>query len=144
MAAKKFVSVNLLSLIELEMSILKRYYNHSKEANTLSLIYFKLPRQGQGYEEIFERILRHTDAVVQEGEHFIAILYGTNKTGASKLLSGIQEFLNEKPIDIIVSYPKDAKDAKTLITKLQDEIRDDYGILLDCLKIEERINIFEI
>lgn len=144
MGAKKFLASDLLSLVELEISVLKRYYNHTKEANNLSLIYFKLPKEDQGYEEIFERILRHTDAVVQEGEHFVAILYGTNKTGASKLLSGIQEFLNEDPIDLIVSYPKDAKDAKTLLTKLQDEIRDDYGFLLECLRIEDNINIFEV
>lgn len=143
MSAKKFNPEDLISLVELEISVMKRYYNHTKDAITLSLIYFKLPRENSGYEEILERILRNTDAVFEEGEHVVALLYATNKTGASKLLSGIQEFLNEKPIDIIASYPKDAKDAKTLITKFQDDIRDNYGILLDCLRIEEPIDIYE-
>ena len=111
--------------------------------NSLSLIYFRLPEKNEGYEEAFERILRHTAAIVEEGEHIVALLFGTNKTGASKLLSGIQEFLNEKPIDLIVSYPKDAKDAKTLLTLLQDDIKENYGVILDCLKIDEPIDIFE-
>lgn len=144
MSAKKFDSTSLISLVELEISIIKRYYNHTKDAKFLSLVYFKLPDDGQGYEDIFERILRNTDAVVQEGEHVVAALYGTNKTGASKLLSGIQEFLNEEPIDIIVSYPSDASDAKTLIRKFQDEIKDNYGVLLECLTLEEPIEIFEL
>ncbi|AQW81506.1 pyridoxal-5'-phosphate-dependent protein [Campylobacter pinnipediorum] len=144
MSAKKFESKDIKSLIDLEIAVIKRYYQHAKEVNSFSLIYFKLPDPIYWYEEIFERILRNTDAVVNEGNHFIAILYATNKNGASKLLAGIQEFLNEEPIDLVVSYPNDGKDTKAILNKIQDEIIDNYGISLECLKIEEPIDIFEL
>ncbi|OPA79566.1 pyridoxal-5'-phosphate-dependent protein [Campylobacter pinnipediorum subsp. pinnipediorum] len=144
MSAKKFESKDIKSLIDLEIAVIKRYYQHAKEVNSFSLIYFELPDPIYWYEEIFERILRNTDAVVNEGNHFIAILYATNKNGASKLLAGIQEFLNEEPIDLVVSYPNDGKDTKAILNKIQDEIIDNYGISLECLKIEEPIDIFEL
>lgn len=143
MSAKHFISVDLAPLLDLEISLLKRYYNYAKGVDDISLIYFKIPETNVGYEWIFEKILRNTDAVIQEGEHFIAILYATNRIGASRLLSGIQEFLNDKPIDLIVSFPRDGSDAKTLIKKFQDEILDNYKVLLDCLKIDEPLPISE-
>ncbi|WP_268250036.1 hypothetical protein [Campylobacter majalis] len=42
-----------------------------------------------------------------------------------------------------MSYPKDAKDAKTILTLLQDDIKENYGVILDCLKTDEPIDIFE-
>ncbi|QCD44890.1 pyridoxal-5'-phosphate-dependent protein [Campylobacter mucosalis] len=143
MAAKNLSKATLLSILDLEISIMKRYYNHSKDVNDISLIYFHIPETNRGYEWIFERILRNTDAVVQEGEHFIAVLYATNRNGASKLLSGIQEFLNERPIDIIASFPKDATDAKELLMRFQDDIKESYGVVLDCLKTDEPLPINE-
>ncbi|MCR4942477.1 MAG: pyridoxal-5'-phosphate-dependent protein [Campylobacter sp.] len=143
MPAKVFLSDDLLSLIDLEISNVKRYYKHAKGVNSLSLIYFRIPETNSGYEWIFEKILRNTDAVVQEGENFVAVLYATNRTGASKLLSGIQEFLNDKPIDIIANYPYDARDAKTLMVKFQDDIKEQYGVVMECLNVDEKLSIYE-
>lgn len=143
MAAKNFLSTDLVSLIDLEISVMKRYYNHTKEAKELSLIYFEIPETNTGYEWIFEKILRNTDAIIQEGRHFVAVLFATNKNGGCKLLEGIQEFLNAKPIDIIVNYPHDGVNAKALIEKLQDEIKDNYGVLLKCLRVDEPLSLNE-
>ncbi|MGP1484782.1 MAG: pyridoxal-5'-phosphate-dependent protein [Campylobacter sp.] len=144
MSAKKFLSENIdvYSLLELEIATIKRYFNRIKDVSAISLIYFKLPSRS-GYDGVFEKILRSTDAVIKEDEHYIGILYATNKTGASKLLAEIQEFLDSEPIDLVISYPEDGTNAKHLIAKFQDEIKDNYKILLKCLKYNDEIPIFE-
>jgi len=109
---------------------------------SLGVAYFSLPSTKE-YSELFEKFLRQTDVVVRENEHYVVVLHGTNERGASELLSGIQEFLNAEPIDLIVSYPKDGRNAKELTTKLQDEIKDNYGVLLEMLSNQEKFEAFE-
>ncbi|WP_107691059.1 pyridoxal-5'-phosphate-dependent protein [Campylobacter concisus] len=142
MAAKIFSPVDILSIIDLEIALIKRYKNVKDYAKNLSLIYFSLPSTKE-YSELFEKFLRQTDVVVRENEHYVVVLHGTNERGASELLSGIQEFLNAEPIDLIVSYPKDGRNAKELTTKLQDEIKDNYGVLLEMLSNQEKFEAFE-
>lgn len=131
MAAQRFLHQDIMAVIDLQIAIQERYAQNKK----ISLVYFRLPNS-YDYDKIFEHVLRKTDSFIQEGEHFIAVLYNTDKDGARELLAGIQDFLNEKPLDLIVSYPKDGKDARSLLIKLQDEIKDNYGIILESLKIE--------
>ena len=142
MAAKIFSPVDLLSIIDLEIAFINRYKNVKDYAKNLSLIYFSLPSTKE-YSELFEKFLRQTDVVVRENEHYVVVLHGTNERGASELLSVIQEFLNAEPIDLIVSYPKDGRNAKELTTKLQDEIKDNYGVLLEMLSNQEKFEAFE-
>ena len=142
MAAKIFSPVDILSIIDLEIAFINRYKNVKDYAKNLSLIYFSLPSTKE-YSELFEKFLRQTDVVVRENEHYVVVLHGTNERGASELLSGIQEFLNAEPIDLVVAYPRDGKDAKELNTKLQDEIKDNYGVLLEMLSNQEKFEAFE-
>ena len=142
MAAKIFSPVDILSIIDLEIAFINRYKNVKDYAKNLSLIYFSLPSTKE-YSELFEKFLRQTDVVVRENEHYVVVLHGTNERGASELLSGIQEFLNAEPIDLIVSYPKDGRNAKELTTKLQDEIKDNYGVLLEMLSNQEKFEAVE-
>jgi len=142
MAAKIFSPVDILSIIDIEIAFINRYKNVKDYAKNLSLIYFSLPSSRE-YDEIFEKFLRQTDVVIRENEHYIVVLHGTNEKGAIELLSGIQEFLNAKPIDLVVTYPRDGKDAKELTTKLQDEIKDNYGVLLEMLSNQEKFEAFE-
>jgi len=142
MAAKIFSPVDILSIIDLEIAFINRYKNVKDYAKNLSLIYFSLPSTKE-YSELFEKFLRQTDVVIRENEHYVVVLHGTNERGASELLSGIQEFLNAEPIDLIVSYPKDGRNAKELTTKLQDEIKDNYGVLLEMLSNQEKFEAFE-
>ncbi|OUT09678.1 pyridoxal-5'-phosphate-dependent protein [Campylobacter concisus] len=142
MAAKIFSPDDILSIIDLEIAFINRYKNVKDYAKNLSLIYFSLPSTKE-YSELFEKFLRQTDVVVRENEHYVVVLHGTNERGASELLSGIQEFLNAEPIDLIVSYPKDGRNAKELTTKLQDEIKDNYGVLLEMLSNQEKFEAFE-
>ena len=134
MAAKIFSPDDILSIIDLEIAFINRYKNVKDYAKNLSLIYFSLPSTKE-YSELFEKFLRQTDVVVRENEHYVVVLHGT--------LSGIQEFLNAEPIDLIVSYPKDGRNAKELTTKLQDEIKDNYGVLLEMLSNQEKFEAFE-
>jgi len=142
MAAKIFSPVDILSIIDIEIAFINRYKNVKDYAKNLSLIYFSLPSTKE-YSELFEKFLRQTDVFVRENEHYVVVLHGTNERGASELLSGIQEFLNAEPIDLIVSYPKDGRNAKELTTKLQDEIKDNYGVLLEMLSNQEKFEAFE-
>ncbi|ORI11052.1 pyridoxal-5'-phosphate-dependent protein [Campylobacter concisus] len=142
MAAKIFSPDDILSIIDLEIAFINRYKNVKDYAKNLSLIYFSLPSTKE-YSELFEKFLRQTDVVIRENEHYVVVLHGTNERGASELLSGIQEFLNAEPIDLIVSYPKDGRNAKELTTKLQDEIKDNYGVLLEMLSNQEKFEAFE-
>ena len=142
MAAKIFSPDDILSIIDLEIAFINRYKNVKDYAKNLSLIYFSLPSTKE-YSELFEKFLRQTDVVIRENEHYVVVLHGTNERGASELLSGIQEFLNAEPIDLIVSYPKDGRNAKELTTKLQDEIKDNYGRLLEMLSNQEKFEAFE-
>ncbi|WP_107697825.1 pyridoxal-5'-phosphate-dependent protein [Campylobacter concisus] len=142
MAAKIFSPDDILSIIDIEIAFINRYKNVKDYAKNLSLIYFSLPSTKE-YSELFEKFLRQTDVVVRENEHYVVVLHGTNERGASELLSGIQEFLNAEPIDLIVSYPKDGINAKELTTKLQDEIKDNYGVLLEMLSNQEKFEAFE-
>lgn len=142
MAAKIFSPDDILSIIDLEIAFINRYKNVKDYAKNLTLIYFSLPSTKE-YSELFEKFLRQTDVVVRENEHYVVVLHGTNERGASELLSGIQEFLNAEPIDLIVSYPKDGRNAKELTTKLQDEIKDNYGVLLEMLSNQEKFEAFE-
>ena len=142
MAAKIFSPVDISSIIDLEIAFINRYKNVKDYAKNLSLIYFSLPSTKE-YSELFEKFLRQIDVVVRENEHYVVVLHGTNERGASELLSGIQEFLNAEPIDLMVSYPKDGRNAKELTTKLQDEIKDNYGVLLEMLSNQEKFEAFE-
>jgi len=51
--------------------------------------------------------------------------------------------IGARPIDLVVSYPQDAKDARALLTRFQDEIKDSYEILLDTLLANDKFEAFE-
>jgi len=113
MAAKIFSPVDILSIIDLEIAFINRYKNVKDYAKNLSLIYFSLPSTKE-YSELFEKFLRQTDVVVRENEHYVVVLHGTN-----------------------------GRNAKELTTKLQDEIKDNYGVLLEMLSNQEKFEAFE-
>lgn len=141
MSSVVFNSQNLHSLVEHHIALLERF-NIVNEA-PFALIYFFVPNGIEG-GEIFQRILRKTDALFSENDHYVAMLPGTDWKGGVDLLSGIQEFLDEKPFDTIVTFPEDGKDATTLVQKLQDLIADNYRTELNMLQIPNKIELFEI
>ncbi|BCX78992.1 hypothetical protein [Campylobacter sp. 19-13652] len=141
MASIVFNINDIKSLIDHHIAILERF-NMANEA-PFALIYFPV-KNGAAGGEIFKRILRKTDALFIDGEHYIAMLVGTDWNGGVDLLSGIQEFLDERPADVIVTYPDDGTDAKSLMSKLQDTISDSYQIELKALRTDSPAPLFEI
>lgn len=140
MSSVVFNNQDLKSLVDHHIALLERF-NIATEA-PFALIYFRVPLGASG-GEIFQRILRKTDALFSDEEHYIAMLPGTDWKGGIDLLSGIQEFLDENPADTIAVYPDDGKDASSLIAVLQDAVADAYGREIKMLSDEDPARIFE-
>lgn len=141
MSSVVFSAQDLKSLIDHHIAVLERF-NLASEA-PFALIYFRVPNGAAG-AEIFQRILRKTDALFNEKDDFVAMLPGTDWKGGIDLLSGIQEFLSEEPADVIATYPEDGTEAKALMTKLADTIADNYQRELEMLKVEVPAPLFEL
>jgi len=80
--------------------------------------------------EIFQRILRQTDALFEVDNHFVVMLPGTDWNGATEVLSGIQEFLGQKPQDNIVTFPEDGENATEMLRKLENLIEDNSDLIV--------------
>lgn len=133
MSSITFSKKDLLALIDHHIALLERF-GITDEA-PFSVIYFNLGGKTEiESSDIFQRILRQTDALFQIKESFVVMLPGTDWNGASELLSGIQEFLDQPFEDNIASYPEDGYEAKMLLTKLQETIKRNNG---DKVKLEK-------
>ena len=123
MSSITFAKKDLISLVDHHIALLERF-GITDEA-PFSIVYFSLKHKEEVDSiEIFQKILRQTDALFQVENSFIVMLPGTDWNGATELLSGIQDFLDQAAQDNIVSFPEDGKNAKVLLRKLQDLIAD--------------------
>lgn len=123
MSSITFAKKDLISLVDHHIALLERF-GITDEA-PFSIVYFSLENKEEVDSiEIFQKILRQTDALFQVQNSFIVVLPGTDWNGATELLSGIQDFLDQSAQDNIVSFPEDGKNAKILLRKLQDLIED--------------------
>lgn len=130
-----FSTINLTNLIDHHIALLERF--GIKDEEPFALIFFSLEnRQEIDNLEMFQRILRRTDAIFNQGNNYIVLLTGTDWNGATEVLSGIQEFLDQKPSDNIVTFPEDGTDSKMLLEKLQEVIEDNCNISINLLKSE--------
>jgi len=126
MSSIVFSKKDLVSLVDHHIALLERF-GITDEA-PFSIVYFSLKdREEVDSIEVFQKILRQTDALFQVENSFIVMLPGTAWNGATELLSGIQDFLDQTAQDNIVSFPDDGKNAKTLLRKLQNLIEDNCG-----------------
>ena len=123
MSSITFTKKDLVSLIDHHIALLERF-GITDEA-PFSIVYFSL-KNGEEVDsiEIFQKILRQTDALFKVKNSFVVMLPGTDWNGATKLLSGIQDFLDQNAQDNIVAFPEDGKNAKILLKKLQNLIKD--------------------
>lgn len=123
MSSITFAKKDLISLVDHHIALLERF-GITDEA-PFSIVYFSLENKEEVDSiEIFQKILRQTDALFQVQNSFIVMLPGTDWNGATELLSGIQDFLDQSAQDNIVSFPENGKNAKILLRKLQDLIED--------------------
>ncbi len=133
MSSITFSKINLPNLIDHHIALLERF--GIKDEAPFSLIFFSLLEQKEiDNLEIFQKILRKTDALFNHESDYVVMLTGTDWNGATELLSGIQQFLDQEPVDTIVSYPEDGTDSKTLIKKLRENVEDNCNIFSELLK----------
>lgn len=133
MSSITFSKINLANLIDHHIALLERF--GIKDEAPFSLIFFSLERRKEiDNLEIFQRILRKTDALFNQDSDYVVMLTGTDWNGATELLAGIQEFLDQEPLDNIVTYPEDGVDSKTLIKKLREKVEDNNDLISELLK----------
>ena len=136
MSSIVFAKQDIYSLVEHHIALLERF--GIQEDTPFAIIYFNLDGRAEiDLARIFQRILRKTDALFQDNDNFVVMLPGTDWNGATELLAGIQEFLNQDSMDNIVTYPDDGKNAKILMTKLRELVEDNCGIKIKALKIKD-------
>lgn len=129
-----FSQINLSHLIDHHIALLERF--GFKDEVPFSLVFFSLEeRQEMESLEIFQQILRRTDAIFNKGNHYIVMLTGTDWNGATEVLSGIQNFLDQQPDDNIVTYPEDGTNSKELLEKLQEIVEENTGMKLELLSL---------
>ncbi|MBV5278295.1 MAG: hypothetical protein J0647_04565 [Campylobacteraceae bacterium] len=133
MSSITFSKINLANLIDHHIALLERF--GIKDEAPFSLIFFSLEERKEiDNIEIFQKILRRTDALFNHDSHYVVMLTGTDWNGATELLAGIQEFLDQEAVDNIVSYPDDGQDSATLIKKLRENVEDNSNITSELLK----------
>ena len=130
-----FAKQDIYSLVEHHIALLERF--GISEDTPFAIVYFNLNGRPEiDLARIFQRILRKTDALFQDNDNFIVMLPGTDWNGATELLAGIQDFLNQDSMDNIVTFPDDGKDAKTLLFKLRELIEDNCGVTIKALNLK--------
>ena len=133
MSSITFSKINLPNLIDHHIALLDRF--GIREEAPFSLIFFTLPdRKEIDNLEIFQRILRKTDALFSYKSDYVVMLTGTDWNGATDLLSGIQQFLDQEAYDNIVTFPEDGESSATLIAKLRDKVEENCHISPEILK----------
>ena len=133
MSSITFSKINLPNLIDHHIALLERF--GIKEEAPFSLIFFTLnDRKEIDNLEIFQRILRKTDALFSHKSDYVVMLTGTDWNGATDLLSGIQQFLDQEACDNIVTFPEDGEDSSTLIAKLREKVEENSLISPEILK----------
>lgn len=133
MSGITFSKINLSHLIDHHIALLERF--GIKDEVPFSLIFFSLEERKEiDSLEMFQRILRRTDAIFNHSNHYVVMLTGTDWNGATEVLSGIQNFLDQEPFDNVVTYPEDGTDAKVLLHRLRDLVETNCNIKTDLLK----------
>ncbi len=133
MSSIMFSKINLANLIDHHIALLERF--GIKDEAPFSLIFFSLNDQKEMDNlEIFQRILRRTDALFNHESDYVVMLTGTDWNGATDLLSGIQQFLDQEALDNIVTFPEDGQNSQTLIKKLRETVEDNCNLTSELLK----------
>ncbi len=129
MSSVVFNKQNVQSLVAHHIALLNRF--GITEDNDFSVIYFSLKdKEEEELKAIFQTILRKTDALFPNKDSVVAMLPGTDWNGATVLLSGIQEFLNQPLVDNVVTYPYDGDTAEALLGKLAKIVKENSNVTL--------------
>lgn len=132
MSGITFSNNDLNHFIEHHIALLERF--GIKDEVPFSLIFFSLEnKQEMDCLQMFQNILRKTDAIFNHSNHYVVMLTGTDWNGATEVLKGVQEFLDQEPVDTIVCYPEDGTSAQMLLQKLNQIVEDQCNITSEFL-----------
>ncbi len=130
MSSVVFTRQNISSLIDHHIALLKRF--NVNDDNEFSVIYFSFEdKEDKELSVVFQKLLRKTDALFQDNDSIVVMLPGTNWNGATELLSGIQDFLNQPLNDNIVTYPVDGNNSQEMLDKLARLVKENEGVDLN-------------
>ncbi len=125
MAGISFPYEQLINLIEHHISLIQRFEKNKEDM--FSIIFLKTDEsKKKGLEEVVGKILRTTDIITKYDNNYIIFLPLTDYEGAYKLLRELQDFLDIKKEECIVSYPEDGDNAHELLYRLKDLVKRYY------------------
>lgn len=128
--AMKFENTQTLkALISHHIALIDRFNSDSFEE--FALLFLKMDDyDNMEIKKSIQIIFRDSDIIFEEQQNYIILLPKTNWNGAVELLNGLQEFLNQKLQDSIVTYPDDGEDALTLLAEFEAVVQKAYQIPL--------------
>ncbi len=128
--AMKFANTETLkALISHHIALIDRFESDSFEE--FALLFLKMDDyDNMEIKKSIQIIFRDSDIIFEESQNYIILLPKTNWNGAIELLNGLQEFLNQKLQDSIITYPDDGEDAQTLLREFENVVQKAYNINL--------------
>lgn len=129
MVAEFFPLATLKSLILHHIALIDRADTFNTQE--FALMYLKMDDiDDLELKKSIQIVFRDSDIIFDAGENYIILLPKTDWNGAYELLHGLQEFLNQKLKDSIVTYPDDGEEAETLINSFKYVVEKCYNIEL--------------
>ncbi len=129
--AMKFDNTDTLkALISHHIALIDRFQTDTFEE--FALLFLKMDNyDNMEIKKSIQIIFRDSDIIFEQAQNYIILLPKTNWNGAIELLSGLQEFLNQKLQDSIVTYPDDGEDAESLLREFSAVVEKMYSIKLN-------------
>ncbi len=129
MAMKFSNTQTLKALISHHIALIDRFNSDSFEE--FALLFLKMDDyDNMEIKKSIQIIFRDSDIIFEDHQNYIILLPKTNWNGAVELLNGLQDFLNQKLQDSIVTYPDDGEDAQALLDEFVHVVQKLYNITL--------------
>ncbi len=129
MAMKFSNTETLKALISHHIALIDRF--NSDVFEEFALLFLKMDDyDNMEIKKSIQIIFRDSDIIFEDNGNYIILLPKTNWNGAIELLNGLQEFLNQKLEDSIVTYPDDGMDAAALLEEFQQVVKKSYNLTL--------------
>ncbi len=126
MGGISFPYEQLINLIEHHIALIKRFEKNRDDV--FSLIFLKTDNcKKKGLQDVVGKILRTTDIITKYDNNYVIFLPLTDYEGAYKLLNELQDFLDIKKEECIVTYPEDGDNAHELLYRLKDIVKRYYN-----------------
>jgi len=120
----------LKSLISHHIALIDRSDTFSTQE--FALIYLKMEDVDDlELKKSIQIVFRDSDIIFDAEDNYVILLPKTDWNGAYELLHGLQEFLNQKFNDSIVTYPDDGEEAIELLSAFKNVVKKCYDLELN-------------